>query len=369
MTAAPAFTLHELEVAFELRIVHMVMNADEVVQEEEIEFLERNFSRHLLDAYGYLDLRDNRFTQRFSDAIAEAPRVLSAMLSHEEKLEMLRLFFDACDADGEVHPRELSIVVQAARMIGFSQEEIIQHLDGLMGLRTFARPTRELPQKRPRIELPEPGVPVETTQAGLAAALSGGQASLAPLLRGSIEELLSRSTGLLSIVVTKADVREGSYEGIHTLMKHLFESGRMLAMAGRLALAFEGLGPDQRPSRDPAARVWLHALTAVHPWLPAWVDPWTGTSAELLEACVSGDPSRPDYQSRLVATTIQSANYAVALTRRLGGAQLDHVYDLLAYFDVTDVPAGFFDDVDALAPELDSRGRRRGLVAMSAGAG
>lgn len=347
------FTLSELKTAFELRVVHMVMTADEVVHAEELEFLESVFPPEDLDVHGFLDRADNRFTRRFGKAIAAAPEALSQWLSTDEKLDMLRLFFRASDVDGEVDPRELSVIVQAARMLGLGQEELIPTLSRMIGSRATPRPTG--PKRPAPVAQVEPLV---TTQDALYAALHDTAGNTELVVRQRLDEVLRSDSAVLVVIVTPLSAQETRFHGIEALIDFCMQHGTLLLLAGRLSVVFDAWeGEPRTPSDVPELRAWMQRVTTTYPWLPAWLVPHDGMAGQLVASCIPVEVEHPDYGTYFLALAVEAANWAVALTRSLGGAHLDHVYEYLAELGMADIPAGYFDGIEAWASRLDAGGR------------
>lgn len=350
------FDLDELKMAFELRVVHMVMTADETVHPAELEFIETVFPPEQLDAHGFLDRSENRFTRRFGKAIQAAPDALAQWLSPEDKVEMLRLFFKASEADGEVDPRELSVIVQAGRMLGVPQDDLVPHLSRLLGSRSLARPGTP---SRPALAT---GGSLATTQDGIHAALSGatptGQGGS---LRERVDAALRDDGATLTLIVTIADVREGRMHGFESLIGFAARHGTLLVLAGRIGIAFDAWETEPRPPSDvPEIRDYLGRLVSTYPWLPAWLLPHDGMSGQLVASCVPVDVDHPDYVTYFLAFAVEAANWAVALIRSLGGTELDAVYEYLADLGMVDIPPGFFDGVEPFASQLDPGARAAG---------
>ena len=121
----------------------------------------------------------------------------------------------------------------------------------------------------------------------------------------------------------------------------------------------DGRPDDERDLAEiPEIREWMLELLATLPWLPVWMNPYDGTAGQLLATRVPGDVREAAHVTQLLAEVVRAANYAVALSQRLGATQLDHVYAYLEQFGMTDIPSGYFQGVDALLDELDSWGRR-----------
>jgi len=107
-----------MKVAFAIKISGMVVQADGVVLPSEEAILEEMFPGELLVSLGL----DN--TSTFVQYGSRAFRELRDLLSREEKLQLIEFFFAVCDADAEVHPRELEVVVMAADWLGIGFDEV-----------------------------------------------------------------------------------------------------------------------------------------------------------------------------------------------------------------------------------------------------
>ena len=349
------FTLAELRTAFELRVVHMVMTADEVVDQAEMDFIEGVFPPDEIDRAGFLDRSENRFTRRFGKAIGSAPEMLAQWLSEEEKLDMLRLFFKASEADGSVDPRELSVIVQAGRMLGLGQQDLVPFLSKLLGSRTLARPES---RSRPA---PSGGGSLVTTQDGIHAALGGTPGDGTDPLRTRLDGALRDDDATLTLIVTPVDVQGRRMHGFDALIGFAAGHGALVTLAGRIGIVFDVWeGEPKPPSHVPELRSYLAALTSRYPWLPAWLYPHDGIGGQLVASCVPVDVTDPDYATYFLALAVEAANWGVALIRKLGGTTLDPVYEYLAELGMVDIPPGFFDGLDGYVGGLDGSARASG---------
>ena len=178
--------------------------------------------------------------------------------------------------------------------------------------------------------------------------------------RGNIAAVVENPAGRLSLVVGREDVLGGSLHGWETLCLLLASTGRTLSMAGRLHLEIGGFDEDPRALfQIPEAARWLARLQRRLPWLAAWLDPDGGSAFQLVGSLapfevVNGAPrvGGPQLQA-----TVHIANYAVAYTRKLGGADRAHVDAFVSALGLGKLPSGFFDGVDRLQDELDDAGR------------
>ena len=107
-----------MKVAFAIKISGMVVQADGIVRPSEEAILEEMFPSSLLMSLGLDD------TSTFVQFGTRAFRELKDLLTHKEKLELIEFFFAVCDADADVHPRELEVVVMAADRLGIDFDEV-----------------------------------------------------------------------------------------------------------------------------------------------------------------------------------------------------------------------------------------------------
>ena len=112
----------QMLVAFAMRVAEEIVGADEVVEDAEIEFLQKVFPFELTERLG---LHDPSTYQALGDrARAELPN----LLGHHEKLALLGLFYSACYADGVLEVRELTVMREAAEQLGLEKQEIVDYL-------------------------------------------------------------------------------------------------------------------------------------------------------------------------------------------------------------------------------------------------
>ena len=115
-----------MKVSFAIKISGMVVQADGIVRPSEEAILEDMFPSDLLVSLGI----DN--TATFVKYGTRAFRELKDVLNHEEKIELIEFFFAVCDADAEVHPKELEIVVMAADRLGIGFDEVHMTLQKML---------------------------------------------------------------------------------------------------------------------------------------------------------------------------------------------------------------------------------------------
>jgi len=122
--------LAPLKTAFALHVARMIVEADEVLDYDEMHVIERAFPSSRLRALGFLD-DSGRFTSRYDDALARALQVLPREVTLAEKLELVTLFHRTCMADGDLDPREVKVLHHAAEMIDLSAASLARHLDAI----------------------------------------------------------------------------------------------------------------------------------------------------------------------------------------------------------------------------------------------
>jgi uncharacterized tellurite resistance protein B-like protein len=122
--------IDRLRIAFAVRVARRIVDADGVLDLSEIELLARTFPSALLHRAGFLDRRDlltPAVDRAYREALAELPGVLTLT----EKLDLVTLFHRTCDADGDIHPRELDVLRDAAAMLAVPRRTLDRHLSTL----------------------------------------------------------------------------------------------------------------------------------------------------------------------------------------------------------------------------------------------
>ena len=120
--------LERLKLALCVHVAQMIVDADDVLDYSEIELLSREFPTSMLKANGFVDEK-GRFTEGYDEARRIALQELPGMLRIEDKFALIDLFYRACLADGELHPRELGVMVDASALLGVDRATLQQHLD------------------------------------------------------------------------------------------------------------------------------------------------------------------------------------------------------------------------------------------------
>ena len=118
--------IDRMKVAFAIKISDMVVQADGVVRTSEEAILEEMFPSSLLVCLG-LD-----YTSTLVQFGTRGFLELKDLLTHKEKLELIEFFFAFCDADADVHPRELEVVVMAADRLGIDFDEVHHTLQKML---------------------------------------------------------------------------------------------------------------------------------------------------------------------------------------------------------------------------------------------
>jgi hypothetical protein len=112
----------DLELAFQLHVAGLLVQADLVTSVPEQEFLARHFPSDLLAQHGFADPAGNR-TQRLDDAAVEALSVLPGKLDRFAKLDLLEACYKLAIVDDEFRMGEGAVLLMAARLLGLTDEE------------------------------------------------------------------------------------------------------------------------------------------------------------------------------------------------------------------------------------------------------
>ena len=134
--------LDRLRVAFAVHEAKRIVDADGILDVGEIELLVLAFPNPWLRTCGFLDER-TRLTPACEAAYHEALEVLPRSLSLEQKLELVTLFHRTCMVDGELHERELQLLLEAARRLGVPGPALREHLRKLRGAGPLAPAVRK----------------------------------------------------------------------------------------------------------------------------------------------------------------------------------------------------------------------------------
>ncbi|MEZ4317361.1 MAG: hypothetical protein R3F61_07645 [Myxococcota bacterium] len=117
------YGLDDLRLAFSMHVVDQIVAADDKLTEAELRFLQDRFPNHILMDRGFTDA-DGVRTDAYHDAAVDALDRLPTELDSTEKLELLKVFFEATVADDTFELAEGSALLDAARLLDLSDEEI-----------------------------------------------------------------------------------------------------------------------------------------------------------------------------------------------------------------------------------------------------
>lgn len=119
-----------LKLAFGVSIARAIIDADRKVDYGEFNLFGRIFQRPALRAAGFLD-GDDQFNEALAEAWMEACAVLPGALTEDEKLDLIALFYGTSMADDELDDREMSVIREAATLLGVDDETLDRHLETL----------------------------------------------------------------------------------------------------------------------------------------------------------------------------------------------------------------------------------------------
>lgn len=357
-----SFTREELQIAFAFYFTRMVMHADEVLHPFEIEFMNRLFGPRVMLGCGYITPDGSGLTDRFELAVQTAIHSLGDALGQGEKLAIVDILIKACEADGEVDPRETTVVLQAARALGLAEDEVIAYVRTAASL---SAPSPTHPTDGLAASLAEQPGTLVLTQSQLYEALAKPESEPAASLRQRLDAVLCNTNAALVVVMGPDDVRSNAIHGWRALVSHLAREASLSNVAGRLGFAIEGYEQDPRELFEiPETRAFLSSLLDVYPWLPIWMSPASGVAGQMVSSLAELDPSTEmrTVPESFFAAALHCANYAAALALRDDEPSLTHVHAFLAQFGVTDLHPSFFDGVEVLGTEMDAMARRVAML-------
>jgi len=131
----------KLCVAFGVYIAQQIVEADGLLDADELKLLTTVFPDELLTACGFLS-SEGELTDVMHNARDEAIASLRMRLDLNSKLELVTFFHDTCVADGELHEKEFEILIHAASALGVTTTQLRGHLGSLQGMRTPVPPVR-----------------------------------------------------------------------------------------------------------------------------------------------------------------------------------------------------------------------------------
>lgn len=112
----------DLELAFQLHVADLLVEADLVATEDEKALVERYFPLAVLRDRGFADETGAR-TPAFDDAAVEAMAVLPGRLERIAKLDLLEACYRLAVVDREFRIGEGSVLLMAARLLGLSDAD------------------------------------------------------------------------------------------------------------------------------------------------------------------------------------------------------------------------------------------------------
>ncbi|MCB9678376.1 MAG: hypothetical protein H6737_24955 [Alphaproteobacteria bacterium] len=124
--------IEQLQVAFAVYIAREIVAADGILDIDEMRLLMLVFPDRLMRNCRFLG-PDTRLTEAYHRAYVEAVRVLPIILDTEQKLELVTLFHRTCVVDGELHPKELTVLRNAAKTLDIAAPVLKRHLTSLHG--------------------------------------------------------------------------------------------------------------------------------------------------------------------------------------------------------------------------------------------
>ncbi len=115
----------QLKMAFALQTAERVIEADGVIEDDELAFIARTFPEEDVKRLWLDDtaLRDTLARQ--------AGEELKDLLGYHEKLALLSTFFAACYSDGKLEVRELRVLKEASATLGLESEDVVNYLQKL----------------------------------------------------------------------------------------------------------------------------------------------------------------------------------------------------------------------------------------------
>lgn len=111
------FEQEELELAFQLHVMDMLVQADLVTTQAERDHLESLYPLAMLIQQGFSEADGTR-TERLQDAAMEALEVLPRTLDGEQKLALLDTCYQLAISDRSFGMGEGSVLLMAARLLG-----------------------------------------------------------------------------------------------------------------------------------------------------------------------------------------------------------------------------------------------------------
>lgn len=122
--------IEQLQIAFAVHVARAIVAADGILDIDEVKLLMMVFPDELMRTCRFLG-PDTELTEAFHRAHVEAMRVLPKILDKDQKLELITLFHRTCVVDGELHPKEITVLKQSAKALQLEAEVFSAHVKGL----------------------------------------------------------------------------------------------------------------------------------------------------------------------------------------------------------------------------------------------
>ena len=116
-----------LQLAFGVYVIELIINADDRLDYDEMRMVGQIFPRPLLREAGFLD-KNNGWTPALEAAQKEAVSTLAHTLDADQKLDFMRLFWEAAMVDDELEAREVQVLHEAATYLGIDPIEFTMKL-------------------------------------------------------------------------------------------------------------------------------------------------------------------------------------------------------------------------------------------------
>jgi uncharacterized tellurite resistance protein B-like protein len=124
--------LDRMRLAFGVFVGRRIVEADGILDIDEIDLLTMAFPNAWMETCGFID-EATQLTPACRAAYDDACKILPVSLSLPEKLDLITLFHRTCMADGELHERELAILMSAAQLLHVQGADLREHLLDLRG--------------------------------------------------------------------------------------------------------------------------------------------------------------------------------------------------------------------------------------------
>lgn len=124
--ASDEWEILRLKYVFSMFFVQKIIWSDDVVEPEELAYVQEHFPSDVLAA---LHLTD---PTTFPPLLEQALSVLPSALSEDDKLQVIGLCFGAASSTGTVNPGEVAILQVAAEKLYLSNERLFEYIQELL---------------------------------------------------------------------------------------------------------------------------------------------------------------------------------------------------------------------------------------------